>query len=533
MSDKTESLTEVDRLKGKLEAAISARTTLESDFKSQTALLTKFIGKLSQTCKGIDLELDNKLADFRVLLSKPCPIEEIETQVGQISQLLQQHSKVNELHMHQMHEQFQLSGQTLQKTNGLPNTLRRELREFIEESSSSKDALIQYVPLLSRLIEFYDTALKSKTDIPKGGLLGSINQANKNGNAEVSSAEEKKLVKKAIKLINRLELSSENDKKLRETQLNLDSNLPLSELIGHFITVFELILLDLEQERETSRAFLSTLSNTLSTVQYAVDSTIETTKDTQKKNDKLNSQLSKQINEMSNTVNDASSLSKMKSDIKEKLSKISSIVELKASFEKRQQTHIEEQLASMKAKVDKLEKQGEKFKKQLEEQQVKSMQDALTKLHNRAAFDEYFSKQMVRYHHTPFDLSLVVMDLDDFKRINDTYGHTAGDKTLQVIANTLAKKLPKDAFIARYGGEEFVIVFSNLDKENLMMTLNKLKASISKLPFKFKNNKVSITTSMGACHINSDDNIHIAFERADTALYEAKAQGKNQAIYAE
>ncbi len=84
------------------------------------------------------------------------------------------------------------------------------------------------------------------------------------------------------------------------------------------------------------------------------------------------------------------------------------------------------------------------------------MQDALTKLNNRAAFDEYFTKAMVKYHHNPYELSIVVLDLDNFKQINDTYGHTAGDKTLQVIANTLKKNLDQNTFVGRYGGEEFV-----------------------------------------------------------------------------
>jgi len=159
------------------------------------------------------------------------------------------------------------------------------------------------------------------------------------------------------------------------------------------------------------------------------------------------------------------------------------------------------------------------------------MQDALTKLDNRAAFDDYFAKEIVRYHHSNFDLAIVVIDLDDFKRINDTYGHTAGDKTLQVIANTLKKQMDKDIFVGRYGGEEFVLIFSNINKGALMKKLESLRAKVASLPFTFKSNKVSITLSMGASHIKNDDNVHIAFERADTALYQAKEKGKNNVVY--
>ena len=117
------------------------------------------------------------------------------------------------------------------------------------------------------------------------------------------------------------------------------------------------------------------------------------------------------------------------------------------------------------------------------------------------------------------------------KNINDTYGHTAGDKTLQVIANTIQKKVSDDTFVARYGGEEFVLIYANIKKPAVVNELNALNKSIVRLPFKFKNNKVSITLSIGVTHIKPEDNIHIAFERADEAMYKAKAEGKNQVIY--
>ena len=161
------------------------------------------------------------------------------------------------------------------------------------------------------------------------------------------------------------------------------------------------------------------------------------------------------------------------------------------------------------------------------------MQDALTKLNNRAAFEEYMTKAMVRFAHKPFDLAIAVIDLDDFKSINDTFGHSAGDKTLQVIASTLSKTLGESAFIARYGGEEFILVFEGLDYGAVMLALDELRVQVSRLPFKFKNKKVNISTSIGATHIKDNDKVHQAFERADQALYKAKHEGKNRVIYAE
>ncbi|MFT5002655.1 MAG: diguanylate cyclase, partial [Flavobacteriales bacterium] len=221
----------------------------------------------------------------------------------------------------------------------------------------------------------------------------------------------------------------------------------------------------------------------------------------------------------------------VKEDINNKLQCIASTLEQKSKFEQKSQQLFADKLKEMSVKVEQLEKQSKTFEIKLADQQKKSMQDALTKLANRAAFDDFFAKAMVRFHHKPFELALVVIDIDDFKNINDTYGHTAGDKTLQVIANSIVKNVSQKVFVGRYGGEEFVLIYSNTQEETLTAELNALNKFITRLPFKFKGNKVSISLSIGATHITSDDNIHTAFERADQAMYKAKKQGKNQVIY--
>ena len=95
----------------------------------------------------------------------------------------------------------------------------------------------------------------------------------------------------------------------------------------------------------------------------------------------------------------------------------------------------------------------------------------------------------------------------------------------------MKKIIGNDAFIGRYGGEEFVLVFSDMDKVTVVNKLNVLRKKVASLPFTFKNNRVSITLSIGVSLVNKDDNVHSAFERADDALYQAKKDGKNRVIY--
>jgi diguanylate cyclase len=532
MSDKSVAAEQVSALKKKLDTAIKSRARLEESFNRQSSQLIQFIAKISNVCKGIDLELDNKLASFRNLLTKSAPLAEIEIQLNVISKLLLKFASRNDTNITSLHQQFHNAGKILQKINGLPDQLRRDLRGLLKENKDSKEAVIQYVPPLTQLVAFYESALKAKV-----GLAQESNTSTETTSAATSNTAVKaelvdaEIINKFSSLLNELALSELQKPQVSSIKKSLTQELSYDKLIDCFIKTFDLVLINLQTERETAESFLSTLSKTLSTVQSAVKSTLTIHDKSQKEYQKLNIQLQEQMKDVTGAVEKATTLSGIKEDINEKLLLIASTIECKAQLEQKNQQLLEKQLTTMSDQIDGLEKQSKQFEVRLHEQQLKSLQDALTKLNNRAAFDEHFAKEMVRFHQKHFNLAIAVIDIDDFKRINDTYGHTAGDKTLQVIAKTMKKNLDKSVFIARYGGEEFVVVYHKVDKKQLLASLDLVRQQISKLPFKFKQDRVTITLSIGATHIRKDDNIHLAFERADTGLYQAKSSGKNQVIY--
>jgi len=536
MTSTSVAASQVKVLKNKLNAAIESRASLEEDFSAQSSMLIQFINKLSQVSKGINVKLDNRLAQLRILLTKSAPISDLELKIAEISKLLQTHAVTNEQNITRLHEQFNEAGQNLQKINGLPNELRRKLRVLLKETESTKDSIVQYVPLLSQLLAFYDESLRAKTDLPTGDLL-SANQASVNNittdesTCNINSDVNNILIEQISICLSKLHLSTQHTKELLVINKKLLRDTTNDDVLKRFIEIFDVIVADLQKERDSSKVFLNTLSETLTTVQNAVKKTLFTCSKAQSTNDKINEKLHVQLLDMTGAVKKATSLEQVRVDINGKLNSIAQTLVEKTTFEHQNQQVLASQLNEMAKKVEKLEEQSQEFEVKLAEQQRKSMQDALTKLSNRAAFDEYFTQSLVRFHHKPFELSLVVIDIDDFKKINDTYGHTAGDKTLQVIANTIQKKVSKDAFVARYGGEEFVLIYMKQKEDALVKELNLLNKNIARLPFKFKNNKVSITLSIGATHITTEDNIHTAFERADQAMYQAKRKGKNQVIY--
>ena len=156
----------------------------------------------------------------------------------------------------------------------------------------------------------------------------------------------------------------------------------------------------------------------------------------------------------------------------------------------------------------------------------------MTGLPNRAAWNERAALEVARWQRYGGELQVAVLDVDLFKRINDNYGHLAGDRVLKIIAQELAKRLRKTDFIARFGGEEFVVLLPATPLDGAEQLLETLRTAIEACPFHFKGERLIITLSGGLASFASGDTLEAVFERADQALYQAKGSGRNRIICA-
>ena len=158
--------------------------------------------------------------------------------------------------------------------------------------------------------------------------------------------------------------------------------------------------------------------------------------------------------------------------------------------------------------------------------------DKLTNLPNRKAFDIGISVLLNDSQRHRTTLGLMLLDLDHFKAINDTYGHLAGDYVLTETAETLRSTIRSEDFICRWGGEEFVIVVRDCDEQHLMLLAEKIRAAIEAADYTFKGTSIAVTTSLGVATRIGGEYIDHMIYRADKALYRAKHAGRNQAVLA-
>lgn len=174
-------------------------------------------------------------------------------------------------------------------------------------------------------------------------------------------------------------------------------------------------------------------------------------------------------------------------------------------------------------------------RKELEKELQKiAMKDCLTNCYNRSYLMERLDQMLDNYKRVPKKFSLVVLDIDHFKNVNDQYGHLAGDMVLVELVKIINKEIRSYDIFGRYGGEEFILILPDTDKEHAYMIINRIRNKIKKHIFIYENNKIKITFSAGiaeAIEIDKDKlGVECLISLADSRMYNAKECGRNEVV---
>ncbi len=225
-------------------------------------------------------------------------------------------------------------------------------------------------------------------------------------------------------------------------------------------------------------------------------------------------------------------LEKLKLNVRDRMKVIA---ELLQAQQQQELTEHQQNLYAFQTLLDKiryLENESERLQQKLQDAQLKALRDPLTQLPNRLAYDERLLTEQAKMKRNKTPLSLLVWDIDFFKKINDTYGHKAGDKTLMLIAKILKNNCRESDFIARFGGEEFVMLLAETHAQSGLIIADKIRTVIESSGFNYQGHKIQMTISCGISEFTNDECGDTVFKRADRALYLAKQHGRNQCIIA-
>ncbi|MDZ3994437.1 diguanylate cyclase [Pseudomonas sp. Teo4] len=242
----------------------------------------------------------------------------------------------------------------------------------------------------------------------------------------------------------------------------------------------------------------------------------------------LDSQLREQVDGLQSSVQGAADLDSLKHILENRLEGLSVTIDDHQRERDRREQELAGRLQGLAERVANMEQEALGYREHLEEQRQKALIDPLTGLPNRAAWAERVEREVLDWQESGGHLLMAILDLDHFKRINDGYGHLAGDKVLKIVAGQLRKRLRGQDFIARFGGEEFVLLLPQTSPAAGQQVAEALRAAIEACPFHFKGERVVITASIGLSAFRSGERADQVLKRADDALYRAKDLGRNR-----
>lgn len=505
---------QVNLLRKKLDSAINSRKELEQACKLQVDDLTQFIAKLSLVCKGLDLELDNRLAKYRRTIQKGADFEQLKPLLSEITDLVKVQALRADSNFNALHLSVEHAGRQLQRRQGLPDNLRRHLRTLMNDDLNNIKTTNEFVPVLKRLVDIYNRVLDKQ--------LASNSADDKN--FCIARAQE------VQNLLTELTFEGQHNLQIEAIKERIYSDFNLTILVECCVDIIRIIVHSMSQERVSAQQFLFAINETLALLQNNLLQTVKRSHSFNSQIKSLNLQIEEKIRVINLDVEAANDIDTLKKLITEKMSSLNNDLKTKEQVEQKENSQLVQTIKEMASRVNELEHKTEQYQTRLAEQKFKNLQDYLTLLPNRSAFDERFTLEYNKFQREHNDLCLVIADIDRFKSINDSYGHSAGDKTLQTVAKALKNAIRVTDFIARYGGEEFVLIMPHSRLEQVLKPLEKLRITVKSIPFKFKQQPVSVTISFGVTQLKQGDSMAQAFDRADEALYEAKRQGRDRIV---
>ena len=250
--------------------------------------------------------------------------------------------------------------------------------------------------------------------------------------------------------------------------------------------------------------------------------------DTESYNDTVMSQ----VRALSDEVGSASELGVLQALVNARLEHVAEHV---GNFRAREAVRLLEVNGSaerMRSRIAELEREAAELHSKLDSEKQSARVDALTGIANRKSFEERIAQDIARKPGAAPPVVMLLWDLDNFKVINDSYGHRAGDLVLRSVAASFLAAVRGNDFVARIGGEEFVMLLGATKIAQALPIANQMRTAVEALRFHFRGTPVRVTVSCGLAELKEHDGAATVFDRADSALYRAKQGGKNLCVAA-
>ncbi len=433
--------------------------------------------------------------------------------------MLKQQTIATEKQTINLDSQIKHSGETLLRVTGLPAKVKRDLRDLLSysegiDSTKSDQAL--------KLLGIYERSIKIITANPES-ITGDINNA----------ADKELLISLSDELqhlITELDFEGESGELLNDIRAKLLIGVNTHNLLELILQTLKLVIDGTKYERKTSEQFLEQINATLASTLKSSNQNSDQSQSYFEQRQEMNKELDELVSATQSQVKSASNLESLKANINPLLLEIASLSERLHHAEKREQTLIE-RMEYNNNQVEAMFELTQDYRRRLEDQAQRMLLDPLTKTYNRAAFNDRLEIEYRRWIRNQHNLRIILLDIDKFKAINDSFGYSAGDKALKIIARTIQKELLDTDTVARFSGEEFILLLPERDDKECYKVVQNIQRNVSKLPFKFRDHSITITLSASSTQFKNSDTPEEVLERLNLRLNEAKHMGPNQIVW--
>ena len=332
-----------------------------------------------------------------------------------------------------------------------------------------------------------------------------------------------------VQLLERLEITSQ-DERIEVLKTRLEQQVSDEELPAILETIADLVVderVKVQREKQEIEGFLKQLTERLQDLDAQLQGSERVRVEALHGGRRLGEVIQAQVQGIASNVQEAADLGQLKLMIGERIEAIHQHLNEYRRAEEQRAEQAEHNVQTLTEKLQNMEHETSVLRTHLQEEHTLALLDGLTGIHNRLAYRERLEQEFARWKRYQIPLTLIVWDVDRFKKINDTYGHKSGDKALVTIAQLFKEQIRETDFLARYGGEEFVVLLPATPLDTAMVVAEKLRAAVESCHFHFRDQDVPITISGGLAQCAADDTQETLFERADAAMYRAKRDGGN------
>ncbi|WP_100655902.1 GGDEF domain-containing protein [Alteromonas flava] len=493
--------------------------------------LAQFIIRLSKFYEGANKQIDHELQILRGHISGRPNITLATVSIGKLNKLLMQNADSLKKQTSQTISRLESAVKRLQGVASIPPNLKSETARFLSSLSMHSGDMFASLPQFEKALGLYQQALdnsqSNSVSEPQGKTEKSVAATD---STPIDSALHATISKELQQLIEPYYQKNPGDQRLEDVRNKLINGLSPNELMECCLIFIRLIVKEVIKEAGVNGKIVDQLHRSLVKMNKEVSSTLSVAQEKLNLRIEKDNSLQSHIDELGEVVTDSKDLELLKQQAQQYLTKMQTSLNERQESDKEEQQALINLLENLQRELNAMETKTLHYRKKLEDQRAQAHTDPLTRVPNRIAYNQRMEQEFNRWQRHNTGLCVAIVDIDHFKQINDQYGHAAGDKTLQVIAKHLRGNLRKTDFLARWGGEEFVVLFPDSVLGDILPPLQKLREKLAALPFKFKQQPVSITASFGVAQFVKGDTVESVFERADAHLYKAKKNGRNQII---